>query len=323
MRELSYVVLDVFAERAFEGNPLAVFTDARGLTTKQMQTIARETNLSETTFVLPDEDPATEREHGVRVRIFTTEEELPFAGHPTLGTASWIRAKYHPLWGAGSVTLRLNSGPITVRFREGETVGEYGTMRQSDPIFGPQFTAEEVAAVIGMRPDDLLPGVPPGSVSTGNAFCIVALRDVETLGRLRIDGPASTAWLRERGIRWFYVLAPERAANSSGGAVWRARMQWHAGEDAATGSAAGPAIAWLVRHGLAASGAAVTLRQGVEIGRPSVLTVSASFADGQELKVGSQGRAITDVLVGGRTIPVAAGKYFLPDTSEFSTGASS
>jgi trans-2,3-dihydro-3-hydroxyanthranilate isomerase len=299
-RELEYTVLDVFAERALEGNQLAVFHDARGLSDAQMQALARETNLSETAFVLPSEDPEEDRREGVRVRIFTTEEELPFAGHPTLGTSSWLHLNHPPVRGAETVTLRLKVGPIPVRF-EPSALGEvavYGTMRQRDPEFGSEHDPAEVARILGMAVEDLLPGYRPQTVSTGNAFCIVAIKSVEALGRLDIPHREATAWLRERGIRWFYCIAPEPETNG-----WRARMQWHSGEDPATGSAAGPCIAWLVRTGLAPSGLPMTLRQGVEIQRPSLLTVQAK----------NLGNAVTDVFVAGRTIPVAAGRFLLPD----------
>jgi trans-2,3-dihydro-3-hydroxyanthranilate isomerase len=114
-RTIAYSVLDVFAERALEGNPLAVVHDGRGLSEDEMQALAREMNLSETTFVLP-EDAETERREGVRVRIFTTQEELPFAGHPTLGTATWLYLNHPGLKGSATITLRLNVGPIMVRF---------------------------------------------------------------------------------------------------------------------------------------------------------------------------------------------------------------
>lgn len=295
-RELEYTVLDVFAERALEGNPLAVFHDARGLSDAQMQAIARETNLSETTFVLPSEAPEQDRAEGVRVRIFTTQEELPFAGHPTLGTASWLRLNHPPVRGAQSVTLKLNVGPIPVTFTDVGGEGVYGCMRQRDPEFGPEHDPAEVAQIIGMSPGDLMAGQRPQTVSTGNPFCIVALNSVETLGRLAIPQREAAAWLRDRGVRWFYCIAPESAGN------WRARMQWLAGEDPATGSAAGPCIAWLVRAGLAPSGQPVTLHQGVEMLRPSRLTVQAV----------SRGEIVTDVLVAGRTIPVAMGRFLLP-----------
>ena len=298
-RELAYTVLDVFAERPLEGNPLAVFHDARGLSDAEMQAIARETNLSETTFVLPSEDPEQDRTTGVRVRIFTTEEELPFAGHPTLGTASWLRTAHVALLDAETVTLRLHVGPISVRFDPHLSQagpGLYGCMRQPDPVFGAEYSRSEVAAVLGVPETDLLPGYRPQTVSTGNPFCIVAFRSVEALARLAIPQREASAWLRERGIRWFYCVAPEAEA------VWRARMQWNGGEDPATGSAAGPCIAWLVRTGLAASAVPVIIRQGVEMLRPSRLTVEATLSDEQ----------VTTTLVGGRTIPVATGRFFLP-----------
>ncbi len=300
-RELAYTVLDVFAERALVGNPLMVFHDGRGLSDMDMQALARETNLSETTFVLPANDPGQEARDGVRVRIFTTQEELPFAGHPTLGTASWLYLHHPVLRGAETVTLRLNVGPVPVRFspeRARAADGSvYGTMHQPDPAFGEEFHPTEVAAVLGLPESDLLPGYRPQAVSTGNPCCIVALRSVEALGRLSIPQREASAWLRERGMRWFYCIAPEDEEASA----WRARMQWYDGEDPATGSAAGPCIAWLVRVGLAGSEEPVALHQGVEIGRPSHLTVQATSYEDR----------IRDVFVGGRTVPVASGRFFL------------
>lgn len=315
MRELGYSVLDVFAERALEGNPLAVFHDGRGLSDEDMQALARETNLSETTFVLPSGDPEQDRREGVRVRIFTTEEELPFAGHPTLGTAAWLHLHHPPVQGAETVTLRLNVGPIPLRFssrtaaetpeggRSAGRPGIYGEMRQRDPEFGAEFPPAVVAAVLGVPAGDLLTGYTPQAVSTGNAFCIVAMRSVEALGRLAIPQREASAWLRARGIRWFYCIAPESDASATEPAVWRARMQWNGGEDPATGSAAGPCIAWLVRVGLAASATPVVLRQGVEVLRPSRLTVQAASSVG----------GITNTFVGGRTVSVATGRFSLPD----------
>jgi trans-2,3-dihydro-3-hydroxyanthranilate isomerase len=132
-------------------------------------------------------------------------------------------------------------------------------------------------------------------VSTGNAFCIVALRSVETLGKLAIPQRESTAWLHAHGVRWFYCIAPV------GDGSWRARMQWYGGEDPATGSAAGPCIAWLVKSGLVASEQPVVIEQGVEMLRPSRITVQASGA----------GEQVCSILVSGRTIPVAEGRLFL------------
>src|SRR3954463_9836047 len=145
MLRLPYVSLDVFTSRALEGNQLAVYTDGSALTTEQMQTIAREMNLSETTFIIPR--PFEEqKEKGHRVRIFTTTEELPFAGHPTLGTAWVLRG----VGGADEVVLDLNVGKVPVRFSE-ENGQPFGEMRQRDPEFGQVHAREEVARAVGLK----------------------------------------------------------------------------------------------------------------------------------------------------------------------------
>ncbi len=294
-------MLDVFAERPLEGNPLAVFHDGRSLSGTEMQAIARETNLSETTFVLPSDDPEEDRQHGVRVRIFTTQEELPFAGHPTLGTASWLHLHHGPVRGAKEITLRLNVGPIRVSFTEkAHAIGVYATMQQNDPVFGEEQSTADVARIINLDESSFLAEYTPQSVSTGNAFCIVALRSVEALSTLAIPQKEATEWLRERKIRWFYCIAPEDADALQAGR-WRTRMQFYGGEDPATGSAAGPCIAWLVKKGLVRPERSATITQGVEILRPSRIIAQASLDDSR----------VHAVLVGGRTIPVAEGSFFL------------
>src|SRR5580700_8693100 len=140
LRVFSFVQLDVFTSKPFEGNSLAVFRDGRGLSDEEMLALAREMNLSETTFILPRE-PSIERERGVRVRIFTVQEELPFAGHPTLGTGFQLRGSS----GAREVVLDLNAGKVPIRFDE--TAGQplFGEMTQVDPEFGEQHDREAVA----------------------------------------------------------------------------------------------------------------------------------------------------------------------------------
>ena len=134
-RRLPYVVIDVFTDRPLEGNSLAIFTDARGLSTEQMQALAREMNLAESTFILPREIEE-ERRSGTRVRIFTVQEELPFAGHPTLGTAYFL----HRFGGSNEIWLDLNIGKIAVHFRQGkESENSFGEMRQRDPEAGENF----------------------------------------------------------------------------------------------------------------------------------------------------------------------------------------
>jgi trans-2,3-dihydro-3-hydroxyanthranilate isomerase len=287
--DLEYALVDVFAERALEGNMLAVFTDARGLTADQMQALARETNLAETTFIFPSDD-STE----VRVRIFTTQEELDFAGHPTLGTAAWLHL-HDPRWkGAEAVTLRLNVGPITVCFERGDGPGVYGTMRQNDPVFGDTYSAADIAGVLGLHPADLDASCPAQTVSTGMAFCVVPIASLAALGRLEIPQAAAQRWLDAHGAKFFYNIA--RAGENR----FQARMQFYNGEDPATGSGAGCATAWMVRHGWLPSGVAGVIEQGLAIRRPSQISVSAT----------AKGDQISNVFVGGRTISVAAGKFF-------------
>jgi trans-2,3-dihydro-3-hydroxyanthranilate isomerase len=195
-RSFDYAQVDVFAERALAGNPLGIFTDARGLSTDEMQALARETNLCETTFILPRE-AEIERERGVQVRIFTVAEELKFAGHPTLGTASWLYWNHPVLRDAETITLDLRVGPIPVRFTL-PSAGEYGvfgTMRQNDPTFGSVHDRFEVAATLNLSLDDLDPDLPIQTVSTGMPFCIVPLRSLAISARLAIPQPAARAWV--------------------------------------------------------------------------------------------------------------------------------
>lgn len=303
-RKLEYSVVDVFAERPLEGNPLAVFHDARSLSDEEMQALARETNLAETTFILPSDNPEEESANGVRVRIFTTEEELPFAGHPTLGTASWLRLHHPTLRGAREITLRLKVGPIPVTFEDGKEgdAGIRGTMRQNDPVFGKVHDRGAVARAIGMEEDDLLPGYAPQTVSTGMAFCIVPLRSVAVAKKLQISRREAQAWLEGSDAKFFYCIAPAETREKPEGPHWHARMQFYNGEDPATGSATGCCISWLVKQGLAPSGVTQVLEQGIEIHRPSLLFASAKNVEPH----------VSSVLVTGRTIPVATGTFFLP-----------
>jgi trans-2,3-dihydro-3-hydroxyanthranilate isomerase len=253
-------------------------------------------NLSETTFV-QRRDGKTESERGIRVRIFTTQEELPFAGHPTLGTAAMVRRLFPEFANADTVVLDLNAGQIAVRFKpktNAEQRYEFGEMTQLDPVFGASHSAAAVAPILGLSAEDVAEQSPQ-TVSTGIPYCIVVVRTVEALGRMKLDRPASERYLINSDAKFFYVLAPE--ANE----VWRARMQFYNGEDPATGSAAGCAISYLVQHGLWEAGKSLHLRQGIEIKRPSDLYVSAKLANGK----------VMEVRVGGSTVPVAKGQFFL------------
>jgi trans-2,3-dihydro-3-hydroxyanthranilate isomerase len=299
-----FAQVDVFAENPLEGNALAIFTDARGLTTEEMQALARETNLSETTFILP-RAPEIERDRGVQVRIFLTTEEVPFAGHPTLGTASWLYCNHPVLRGAEQITLDLGIGPIPVRFTAPQPCeqGIFGTMQQKDPTFGEIRNSKQdrdaLAAALNLSAEDLDPELPAQIVSTGMAFCIVPLSSLEVAARLRISPQISRAYLDRIGAKFFHCIT---RAEANSGADWHARMQFDTGEDPATGSASGCTIAYLVRHGAAPSGQPIVIEQGIEMRRPSRIHVSATSENG----------IVTKVFVGGRTIPVASGRFFLP-----------
>jgi trans-2,3-dihydro-3-hydroxyanthranilate isomerase len=328
-RVFEYSVLDVFTRTQLQGNPLAVVLNHGALTTETMQAIAKEMNLSETTFV-ERRSAEVERDGGVRVRIFTPQEELPFAGHPTLGTASVIRAIapecVASVNGQDIVTLDLNVGAIPVRFDprpEGTAMWPMaGEMTQRDPEFGELLDSAEVAALTGLHIDDFDPAFPIQVVSTGTAFAIVPVRSASALAGLRVRQEEACAFLQARGARWFYVLGPEAQNGPSQPTstlpVWRARMQFNGGEDPATGSAAGCAISYLVRHGAVPPDQTIHLRQGVEIARPSDLFLTASldlYAAGklarEPLQTAHLGK-VTQVRVGGSTILVAKGELFLP-----------
>jgi trans-2,3-dihydro-3-hydroxyanthranilate isomerase len=291
---LEYQTVDVFTETPLKGNGLAVVFDTIGLETERMQSIAREFNLSETTFI-QRRDQAVESREGVRVRIFTTQEELPFAGHPTLGTASVLKLSAPETLADDTIRLALNVGAIPVRFRPDSSFGE---MTQRDPDFKSILDPSTVARLCRLKTEDLASTAAPQVVSTGTAFAIVALRSHESLARLRVDQEAATEYLRGQGGRWFYVMGPTGGSNPA----WRARMQFYGGEDPATGSAAGCAISYLVRHGFVAPNCQIHVQQGVEIGRTSDLFLTADMVSDR----------VTAVRVAGSTVRVAKGQLFLP-----------
>jgi trans-2,3-dihydro-3-hydroxyanthranilate isomerase len=300
-RTYEFVQLDVFTQTPLAGNPLAIFIDARGLNDGEMQALAREMNLSETTFILP-RDHATEAQEGKKVRIFTVAEELPFAGHPTLGTALHLSASESAPNSKepAEITLDLRAGKIPVRFTADSKNGGrkrvdgqvFGEMRQRDPEFGVTFSREEVARVIGIAADGIL--WPIQIVSTGLPFAIVGIRDQKTLANLSFSHAQAAEFLKNTHAKFFYFLCPERREDRLEA---RARMFFYGGEDPATGSAAGCAASWMVQRGIANSDEQVLIRQGVEIRRPSEMYVQAT-RDGQR---------VTNVRVGGYAVEVLRG----------------
>lgn len=298
---LEWAQVDVFADTPYAGNMLAIFPDATGLSDEQMQALARETNLSETTFVLP-RNAATEQAQGVRVRIFTIEEELPFAGHPTLGTASWLRQNRSALLGAERVTLHLNVGPVEVRFPDeiAPAHGVIAEMVQPNPRFFAPVLRDAVAAVLGLNAAGMHPTLEPQVVSTGLPFLIAPLASVEALAAIRPDLSALRTLVADSSAKFVYCIAPANEA------TWHARMPFYGGEDPATGSAAGCAISYLVEHRAVQPDFPITILQGQHVHRPSRIGVRAGVLS----QSGEQ--RVTDVRVRGCTIHVATGRFFRP-----------
>jgi len=296
-RRLAMAQWDVFSSRALEGNSLAVFFDARGLTDAEMQSIAQEMNLSETTFILP-RDSETERERGVRVRIFTVQEELPFAGHPTLGTAFALRGES----AAKEIALELNVGKVPVGFEDAPGQAAFGEMTQIDPVFGMQHDREAVARATGLRTEDFDASLPIETVSTGLAYTIVPLKSLAIIQELRVDMNRASEYLEKTGGKFLYFVSRETVDPA---ARLHARMLFYNGEDPATGSAAGCTAAWMVAHGVAEPDQRVLIEQGIEMRRPSRIFVRASRRNE------SSDNRVVNVRVGGNAIEVMRGEVFL------------
>jgi trans-2,3-dihydro-3-hydroxyanthranilate isomerase len=275
-----YVVADVFTDTPLEGNQLAVFTDGSGLSAEHMQRTARELQLSETVFVLPAEDGGD-----ARIRIFTPAAELPFAGHPVLGTAFVLGERL------GLEVVRLETGrgivPVELRREDGTIV--FGRMEQPIPTWEPYEHAAELLSALGAPSF----GLPVEAYCNGPVYIYVELESEEAVAALRPDFRA-LAELTEHGTSVFAGF----------GTGWKTRMFAPAdgiAEDPATGSAAGPLAVHLARHGRIGFGAEIEIHQGDELLRPSVLYALAE---------GSPDR-IDRVAVGGSAVVVAHGEYRL------------
>ncbi len=292
MAQHRFLIVDVFAESRWAGNQLAVVLGAGDLDTAAMQAVAREFNFSETTFVLADEAGP----RGWPVRIFTPQHELPFAGHPTLGTAWVIRSTFLGD-GCERVALDLPVGTIPVVFdsRDG---AEVLWMRQVPPRFGARFAPDAIARVLGLAPEDVDADLPVEEVSTGIGFLITPLTSLDALLRVRVDTGACAALLQGGMADDVLVVAREGRDPTHQLSVRVFAASHGVAEDPATGSANGCLAGWLSWHRvLGDAHVDVTVGQGHEIGRPSLLRLRA-WPDGDGIAVE----------VGGRVIPIAEGR---------------
>jgi trans-2,3-dihydro-3-hydroxyanthranilate isomerase len=265
---LRFVLCDVFASRPFAGNPLAVFLDAGGVSDDAMRALAIEFGWSEITFVAVA--------GGVpRVRIWTPYGELPFAGHPTIGTAVVLVSEgiIEPGWG----TVELGIGAVAVEVTPTQTGGE-ATMVQGIPEFGSVVEDRGMlAGALGLQEGDLADDLPAQMVSTGLRHFMVPLRSLDALGRARPEPKLEDITTPLTGLPWAYLFTPQAPGST---AAVRARLLAPGMEDAATGSAAGPLGGYLVRYGLHRPGD-LEIEQGIEMGRPSKIRVSVPVSSGE------------------------------------------
>ena len=292
---------DVFTGTALEGNQLAVFLDGRGLSTERMQAIAREMNFSESTFILPAATPGTD----VRMRIFTPQNEMPMAGHPTIGSTFALAHTGVIRPDMTRFVFGLNIGPTPVDLEWTDGALSFAWMTQLAPEFGPPIeTRAEVAAALGLVEEDLVPNLPIQRISCGVPFLYVPLRDLETVDRAVSDASGFRRLKAATGVD-LPIFLFALSAKGSGETVY-SRMfapEFGVSEDPATGSASGPLGCYLVHHHLVSGDAArkIVSLQGVAMGRPSRIHIS----------IGSRNGAIADVKVGGTAVLVARGELLV------------
>lgn len=290
MKKLTFYIVDVFAEKKYAGNQLAVFREAGELSSNEMQQLARETNFSETTFILQD----GERDGGYDVRIFTPGEEVPFAGHPTLGTAHIIRNEI--LKGkAEAILLNLKVGKIPVTFGK----NGYCWMKQIEPEFGKPHPAETIAAILGLPVFDIDARYPVQEVSTGLPFFIVPLKTIAALKTAKVDRDKYFAYIKDSSAKGILVFCPQAHEAQNDISVRVFVDCYGIPEDPATGSGNGCLAGYLVKHRYFGKDSIdIRSEQGYEIGRPSLLLLKAEKENDK-----------INIFVGGKAIIVAKGEF--------------
>jgi trans-2,3-dihydro-3-hydroxyanthranilate isomerase len=298
---LSYLHYDVFTREALIGNQLAVFTDARGLDAGKMQRLAREMNFSESTFILPPEQPDTD----IRMRIFTPMNEMPMAGHPTIGSTFALAHCGVIRPGSSRFVFGLNIGPVPVDLEWNGRALEFAWMTQLTPTFGPIIADRAaVAAMLGLGEIDLASNLPVQQVSCGVPFLFVALRDRPTVDRAVSDAAAFRRFMTSSALEmpvFLFSIDPAGSAETAYSRMFA--PEFGIIEDPATGVASGPLGCYLVHHGVVTGAAANRMisLQGVAMGRASRIHISI---DGSR-------REITRVRVGGEAVLVARGEFLV------------
>ncbi len=300
MRNLPFYIVDVFAEEKYAGNQLAVIRGAGSLSDSEMHRIAKEMNYSETTFILSDEP----RNGGYDVRIFTPEDELPFAGHPTLGTAFVIQKEILREQ-VSKVRLNLKAGQIPVTFTYNGDQTDILEMEQLPPMFGTVYDAEQIAHILQIDPQMIDSRYPIQEVSTGLPALIVPLKNLAAVQQCRVKRERLETFAENHhAAKSLLVFAAETVQPENDLHVRVFVDLLGIPEDPATGSANGCLTGYLVKHRyFDQSTFAVRVEQGYEIGRPSILTLRGSEADD-----GAEARTRINVFVGGNAIMTAKGE---------------
>lgn len=293
MEKIHYSIVDVFSEGKYTGNPLAVFKNSGSLSNSEMQKIAREMNFSETTFILSNSKNAG----GYDVRIFTPKEEIPFAGHPTLGTASIIQSDILQRR-VDSLTLNFKSGQIAVSFEHQE---EVIWMKQNEPTFGRILDSKKVSEVLSINHEYIDTRYPIQEVSTGLPVIIVPLLSLEAAKKVRINKEKYYQLIKHTDAKAILVFNPETYRSENHLNVRDFADYYGIPEDAATGSSNGCLAAYLVKYAyFNKTEINVQVEQGYEMKRPSLLFLNASI-DNEKINVN----------VGGKVEKIAQGEWFL------------
>ena len=295
MGKIPFYIVDVFAEEKYAGNQLAVFRDGNALSDNEMQRIAREMNFSETTFILSE----TLRNGGFDVRIFTPGEEVPFAGHPTLGTAHIIRTEILNQENVGEIKLNLKAGQIPVSVNDSVGRGTICWMRQMEPVFGDTINAKIISSLLNLRPDDIDNRFPIEEASTGLPHILVPLRDLDALKRAKVNKDKYFEFIKNRWAKPVLIFCAEPHNPQNDISVRMFADCFGISEDPATGSGNGCLAGYLVRHRFWGKDEIdIRAEQGYEIGRPSLLFLRAKEKNGE-----------ISISVGGKAITVAKGEF--------------
>lgn len=292
--KMDFYIVDVFAVEKYTGNQLAVFTGIGDISGEQMQRIAKEMNYSETTFVVSE----NMRDRGYDVRIFTPEQELPFAGHPTLGTA-YVLQQAIIKQAVETIILNLKVGQIPVTLHYAEGAVEWLWMQQKTPVFGSVLAADSLAQILNLGQDEIDSRFPIQEVSTGVPFIIVPLKTHSALKRIKVNKDKYFDLVNTTEAKAILVFCPETYNPENDLSVRMFADYLGVPEDPATGSANGCLAGYLVQYAYFGEEVVdVRVEQGYEIGRPSLLLLKAQ-----------KNAEVIEVSVGGKVVMVAKGEF--------------